>query len=154
MGRYGNTMELGLTVPALLFPAISLLYLSYNGRFLTLASLIRTLHREWRTSGDDSILKQIQNLRERLRLIRWMQICGAASFILAAISMTALFFGLELSGRISFGAALMMLIASVGLLLRENAISVRALELLLETLPDDLAQRPIGSTRHLAIDEE
>ncbi len=130
-------MELGLTVPALLFPAVSLLYLSYNGRFLALASLIRSLCHEWRTSDDDLILGQIQNLRERLRLIRWMQICGAASFMLAATSMTALFFGLEPTGQVSFGAALVMLIASVALLLRENAISVRALELMLQSVPTD-----------------
>ena len=128
-------MKLGLTVPALLFPAISLLYLSYNGRFLALASLIRSLYKEWRTSGDELTLGQIQNLRERLRLIRLMQLCGAGSFILAAISMAALFFGLELSGQISFGAALVALIASVALLLRENAISVHALELMLQSVP-------------------
>lgn len=130
-------MELGLTVPALLFPAISLLYLSYNGRFLALASLIRTLHREWRTSGDDTLLEQIQNLRERLQLIRKMQICGASSFILASTSMMGLFFGFERGGQVSFGAALVMLIASVGFLLRENAISVRALELTLQSVPAD-----------------
>ena len=92
-------MRLGLTVPALLFPAIGLLYLSYNGRFLALAALIRSLHHEWRTSGDDMLLGQIRNLQERLRLIRWMQICGASSFILAATSMTSLFFGSEVFGQ-------------------------------------------------------
>ena len=37
-------MEINLTTPALLFPAISLLLLAYTNRFLTLASLIRDLH--------------------------------------------------------------------------------------------------------------
>ncbi len=132
---YNLGMELGLTVPALLFPAISLLYLSYNGRFLALASLIRSLHDEWRKSGDEAILGQIHNLQERLHLIRLMQICGAGSFILAALSMTSLFFGLDMSGQMTFGAALLALIASVALLLRENAISVRALELMLQAVP-------------------
>ena len=122
-------MELSLTVPALLFPAISLLYLSYNGRFLALASLIRTLAREWEAEGQASVYGQIQNLRQRLRLIRNMQICGAASFVMAAASMGALFVGLTDVGHAAFGAALLLLLASVLLLLRENAISVRALEL-------------------------
>lgn len=127
-------MDLGLTVPALLFPAISLLYLSYNGRFLALASLIRALHREWEAEREDSVLGQIRNLQHRLRLIRNMQICGAASFVMAAVSMTALFWGLRFAGEIAFGAALLLLIASVLLLLRENAISVRALELQLQSV--------------------
>lgn len=130
-------MELSLTVPAMLFPAISLLYLSFNARFLALASLIRDLHREWRRSGDKAILDQIRNLSARLQLIRLMQICGASSFILSAISMTFLFFGFSSGGHISFGASLLMLIASVAVLLRENAISVRALALLLEAVPVD-----------------
>lgn len=127
-------MNLSLTVPALLFPAISLLYLSYNGRFLALASLVRSLHEQWKEVDDDTTYGQIQNLRIRLGLIRQMQICGATSFLLAALSMASLFFSLQRVGEIFFGASLLMLIASVGYLLRENIISVRALELQLSTL--------------------
>ena len=36
-------MELTLSTPALLFPAISLLLLAYTNRFLTLAALMRDL---------------------------------------------------------------------------------------------------------------
>jgi len=128
-------MDLQLTVPALLFPAISLLYLSYNGRFLALAQLIRDLHEKWQEEDDDTIYSQIQNLRLRLNFIRWMQISGATSFILAASSMTALFYGYERMGQILFGASLVMLITSVAYLLRENIISVHALELQLGSLP-------------------
>jgi hypothetical protein len=128
-------MDLQLTVPALLFPAISLLYLSYNGRFLALAQLIRGLHAKWQQDGDESIYGQIQSLRLRLKLIRSMQICGATSFILAASSMTALFYGYVQAGQLLFGASLVMLIASVAYLLYENIISVQALELQLGSLP-------------------
>lgn len=128
-------MDLQLTVPALLFPAISLLYLSYNGRFLALAQLIRGLHEKWQQDGDESIYHQIQSLRQRLKLIRWMQICGALSFILAASSMTGLFYGYLQVGQVLFGASLVMLIASVVYLLRENIISADALELQLGSLP-------------------
>jgi hypothetical protein len=37
-------IELNLTTPALLFPAISLLLLAYTNRFLVLAQLIRQLN--------------------------------------------------------------------------------------------------------------
>ena len=36
-------VDLTLTTPALLFPAISLLLLAYTSRFLTLAALMREL---------------------------------------------------------------------------------------------------------------
>lgn len=123
---------LDLAIPALLFPAISLLYLSYNGRFLALAQLVRKLHKEWVNNHDKTILAQIHNLRDRLRLIRWMQIFGASSFIMSAVSMSVIFLGYDVLGKIFFGAALLLLLASVGTLLRENAISVKALELQLK----------------------
>jgi hypothetical protein len=137
-------MDLQLTVPALLFPAISLLYLSYNGRFLALAQLIRDLHAKCEAEGDPAIYGQIRNLRLRLKLIRSMQICGATSFILAASSMTALFYDYLRAGQVLFGASLLMLIASVAYLLYENIISVQALELQLGSLPrleDDTRER-------------
>lgn len=37
-------MDITLTTPALLFPAISLLFLAYTNRFLTLANLTRELY--------------------------------------------------------------------------------------------------------------
>jgi hypothetical protein len=36
-------MDINLTTPALLFPAVSLLMLAFTNRFLALAALIRTL---------------------------------------------------------------------------------------------------------------
>jgi hypothetical protein len=94
-----------------------------------LAQLIRSLHEKWSAHSDRGIYEQIRNLRARLQLIRWMQICGATSFIFAASSMTLLFFKFDDLGHLFFGASLLCLIASVGFLLRENIISVRALEL-------------------------
>ena len=41
-------MELTLSTPALLFPAISLLLLAYTNRFLTLANLMRELYARYR----------------------------------------------------------------------------------------------------------
>ena len=58
-------MELTLTTPALLFPAISLLLLAYTNRFLHLAQLSRNLYSQYRNSPDKMVLMQLQNLRKR-----------------------------------------------------------------------------------------
>jgi hypothetical protein len=73
-------MELMLTTPALLFPAISLLLLAYTNRFLALAALIRELYARYRAQPDPTLLGQLTNLRYRIVLIRNMQACGVASF--------------------------------------------------------------------------
>jgi hypothetical protein len=96
-------MELGLMTPALLFPAISLLLLVYTNRFLTLANLIRELHKNYKTNPEQVILAQISNLRYRVRLIRDMQVWGIASFFLSSLSMFFLYTGPELVGNILFG---------------------------------------------------
>ncbi|MBV6646791.1 MAG: DUF2721 domain-containing protein, partial [Cyclobacteriaceae bacterium] len=67
-------MELSLTTPALLFPAISLLLLAYTNRFLAIASMIRQLHGKYITDPEKGvIIGQIKNLRLRLFMIRNMQ---------------------------------------------------------------------------------
>ena len=71
-GAVGDTffaMTLEISTPALLFPAISLLFLSYTNRFLHLAALIRQLYRDWLDKKDDRVLAQIANLRRRLMIL-------------------------------------------------------------------------------------
>ncbi len=63
------SVDLALTTPALLFPAISLLFLAYTNRFLVLAQLIRQLHANNRERGEQVVLRQIGNLRKRVRLM-------------------------------------------------------------------------------------
>ncbi|NLD99070.1 MAG: DUF2721 domain-containing protein, partial [Fibrobacter sp.] len=66
-------MEITLSTPALLFPAISLLLLAYTNRFLALAALVRQLHGQYQQHPDDILFGQINNLRRRLKIIRNMQ---------------------------------------------------------------------------------
>jgi hypothetical protein len=129
-------MEITLTTPALLFPAVSLLLLAYTNRFLTLATIIRSLYDRYHNDGDESLIPQIQNLRYRVYLIRNMQITGVLSLLLCVLSMFALFAGWVAAGQWSFGAALIMMIISLGLSLRELQISVGALDLLLTNLEE------------------
>jgi len=131
-------MDLTLTTPALLFPAISLLLLAYTSRFLTLANLIRELHRSYKANPDEIIFGQLENLRYRVRVIRNMQIYGVASFFGCTLSMFALFAGLEIVGQYLFGASLVLLMVSLALSLREVQVSVGALNLHLS----DLEKKP------------
>jgi hypothetical protein len=127
-------MDLTLTTPALLFPAISLLLLAYTNRFLTLASLIRELHRSYKNNPEEIIIAQISNLRYRMELIRNMQIFGVSSFFGCVLCMLTLFTGLVLISKILFGASLVLLMLSLALSLREVQISVHALNYRLSDL--------------------
>ena len=79
-------------------------------------------------------MPQIQNLRYRVYLIRNMQIYGVLSLLMCVVSMFALFAGWIVGGQWSFGFALIMMIISLGISLRELLISVGALDLLLTDL--------------------
>jgi hypothetical protein len=120
-------MEITVTTPALLFPAISLLLLAYTNRFLTLANLIRELHARYTANPEEIILAQIKNLRYRIFLIRDMQIFGASSFFLCVVTMLVLFIGQALVGKILFGISLLCLLISLGYSLRELQVSIDAL---------------------------
>ncbi|HEX5839187.1 MAG TPA: DUF2721 domain-containing protein [Anaerolineales bacterium] len=124
-------MELNLTTPALLFPAISLLLLAYTNRFLTLATIIRNLYDRYHTVPNENLLAQIGNLRYRIYLIRNMQIFGVLSLLFCVISMFALFAGWTVGGQWTFGLALILMMMSMAVSLRELQISVGALDLLL-----------------------
>lgn len=127
-------MDLTLTTPALLFPAISLLLLAYTNRFLTLASLIRELHRSYKANPDEIVFAQLSNLRYRVRLIRDMQIFGVSSFFGCTLSMFAIFSGQKMIGEVLFGASLVLLMVSLVLSLREVQVSIGALNLRLSDL--------------------
>lgn len=62
-------MEITLTTPALLFPAISLLLVAYTNRFNTIGARIRTLHSQYKENHDCILVGQIESLRIRLYLI-------------------------------------------------------------------------------------
>ena len=121
---------INLTTPALLFPAISLLLLAYTNRFLSIATLIRQLHGKYLENPEKAVVYgQIANLRKRLHLIRLMQVTGVLSFFFCVLSMIFIFQKMEDLGSYIFGFSLFLLLASLGILLKELFISTRALEL-------------------------
>ena len=129
-------MELTLTTPALLFPAISLLLLAYTNRFLTLAALIRELHARYKAQPDPNIIGQLANLRYRIVVIRNMQAFGVSSFFLCVLCMFVLFAGQLTLGKWIFGASLVLLLVSLGLSLREIQVSIDALTLQIEDVEE------------------
>jgi hypothetical protein len=134
-------MEISLTTPALLFPAISLLMLAYTNRFLTIATIIRNLHDRYRNEATDNLRGQIVNLRYRIYLIRNMQIYGVLSLLFCVISMFALFAGWVAGGQWTFAIALILMMISMLISLRELMISVGALDLLLMELEEEDKKR-------------
>ncbi len=121
--------QLNLTTPALLFSAISLLLLAYTNRFLAYANLVRGLHARYKENRDSLIVGQIQNLRKRLVLTRSMQMLGIGSLLLCVLCMFLVYIDQQLAGEIIFGIALVLLIISLGISIREIQISVKALDL-------------------------
>lgn len=123
-------MEISITTPALLFPAISLLMLAYTNRFLALASLIRNLHSKYKEhSNKEGLLQQIKNLRLRLRLIRLMQFFGVLSLIFCVLSMFLVYQQWMPLAKALFAASLVAMAASLFLSLSEIQISTKALEI-------------------------
>ena len=135
-----TALDISLTTPALLFPALSLLMLAYTNRFLGLSTVIRNLYADYQKSPDPNLLGQIDNLRYRVVLIRNMQIFGAASILGCVVCMLVLFFGLIELGKVLFIASLILLVISLALSLRELHVSVGALNLHLSVLEDEEGQ--------------
>ncbi len=133
-------MTLEVSTPALLFPAISLLFLSFTNRFLHLASLIRQLYGAWTEKRDETLMRQISNLRRRLTLIRWMQFFGAVSLFLCVVSMLAVIGGTQWLAVSCFGVALALMGISLACLMVEVWISGGALRILLKRLEEERDQ--------------
>ncbi len=129
-------MKLTLATPALLFSAISLLLLAYTNRFLTIAQLVRSLHAKYKEKPDKLIVGQIKNFRQRINLIRLMQIFGIGSLLICVICMFLLYIEWIVFAELIFGLALLLLIASLALSVWEIQISVRALNLHLSDIED------------------
>ncbi len=134
-------MDINITTPALLFPAISLLLLAFTNRFLALANLVRQLHSTYKTNPDEIVLGQIANLRYRINLIRDMQAMGASSLLLCVVSMFALFLGWIDAGKWIFAASLVLMAIALFMSILEIRVSVGALDLQLKDMEQEENKR-------------
>ncbi|WP_299110874.1 DUF2721 domain-containing protein [uncultured Winogradskyella sp.] len=120
--------DLTLTTPALLFSAISLIMLAYTNRFLAYAAIIRNLSEKYREHQNTSLLRQINNLKLRVRLTRYMQIAGISSLLFCVLTMFLIYIKLNIVAVWAFGFGLILLIVSLLFLIWEIQISAKALQ--------------------------
>jgi uncharacterized membrane protein len=111
--------------------------LAYTNRFLSLAALVRKLHEEYqRGEKERNILYQIQNIRSRINLIRYMQGFGIMSFLCCVLCMYAIFRGWAQLSHWIFAASLIFLLASIIFSLIEINKSTKAIELVLSDIEE------------------
>ena len=126
--------ELTLTTPSLLFSAVSLILLAYTNRFISYASLVRTLKEKHQQTHDPKDIAQIANLRKRLYLTRSMQILGLLSLLFCVVSMIFIYISWQIIAAWIFGIGLLLLAASLCVCIWEINISVNALEIHLQDM--------------------
>jgi len=133
--------QLTLTTPALLFSAISLIMLAYTNRFLAYAAVIRNLHDIYLQKKQKSLLRQIKNLKLRLNLTRWMQIFGISSLLFCVLTMFLIYVKQQMIAVYLFGFALILLIISLALLIKEIQISAQALQYHIADIEEHLEKK-------------
>jgi hypothetical protein len=123
-------MELTVNIPALLFPAISLIMLAYTNRFLALSSRVRVLHDKYQTQEERHLVfSQIKNLKYRLKLIRNMQTYGVASLLFAIVSMFFIYINYQRVAQFIFATSLISFSWSILLSFIEIRLSTKAIEI-------------------------
>lgn len=127
-------MELTLSIPALLFPAISLTMLAYNARYLAIAALIRQLHQKYKETESRSVGLQVRQLSKRLIIIKNMQATAIFSFLLAVITMFLIYIEFTFWANLVFSISLFALILSLILSLIEVQLSTKALSIQLRDM--------------------
>lgn len=125
-------MEMTITTPSLLFPAISLLLLAYTNRFVVLANVIRQLSNLENAPSQEVVRRQIDSLRLRMKVIRRMQAAGVLSFVLCTLSMFSLLLHWYIAGQLLFAHSLILLVISLLFSFYEVNISTEAINIELE----------------------
>jgi hypothetical protein len=138
-------MELQLSTPALLFSAITLMMLAFTNRFLAVASLIRGLHKNFLANPDQEVIVgQIKNLKLRLSMIKYMQLCGVLSFLLCVICMYLIFIEVQPAADYVFIGSMVALLVSLAISMVEILISTKALNLEIQDMEAHFAKRASG----------
>jgi len=123
-------MELSVNIPALLFPAISLIMLAYTNRFLALSNRVRILHEKYQLIEQRHIVfGQIKNLKYRIKLIQSMQTYGVATLLLSILSMFFIFIEYQALAKFIFAVSLITFSISIFLSLIEIRLSTKALDM-------------------------
>ncbi len=126
--------ELTISVPTLFFSALSIMVLAYTSKFVAYGNIIRKLYQEYKSKPDEDLINQIKNLRERLSLIRNMQVCGITGLLLCVVSMFNIYIDNNQIATYVFGVALILFICALLFIIKEILISTKALDLKLKNL--------------------
>ncbi len=119
-----------ITTPALLFPAISLLFVAYTSRLHSLSVLIRAMTTDGSNESKTLHAKeQLDILKNRVTYIKRMQVFGVLSFIFNLITIICLYINQDYIAKYIFGIGLLMITASLSFALFETLISTKALEI-------------------------
>ena len=127
---------MNITTPALLFPAISVLFLAYANRFLAIASRIRELHRQYNKTQSPLTKKQIGHLRKRINLIIAIQLFAVTGIITCILTMGLIFYGLIHYSNIVFAVSMGLIVLSLLTSMWELLISTKALNIELESMEE------------------
>lgn len=125
-------MEITITTPILLFPALSLILLAYTEKFLRLGLRSRVLKKQYEENKAAHIIEQIQNLRKRIHIIRNMQAFGTGSFFLCITSIFLLFIGEIYMAQYAFWFGMVLMMIALFLGFREIMLSAAALKLAID----------------------
>lgn len=121
-------MNIDLSTPALLFPAIAILILGYVNRYLGTANVIRTFKKDYDSGYKHTdIVTQINILRKRIDLSRYMISIATFALILACLSMYLIFANMPTAGNVAFGLSLLAMITSILTSLYETSLSNKSL---------------------------
>ncbi len=121
-------MDIPITTPALLFPAIAILMLGFVNRYQGTANLIRTIKKDYDTGYKRiDIVNQLHVLTERIELSRYMLMIGSVSLILACLSMFFIFLDQQNLGNKVFGLSIAAMITSILISLYETSLSNKSL---------------------------
>jgi hypothetical protein len=119
-----------VNIPALLFPAISLIMLAYTNRFLALSNRVRALHDKYQQEENRLVIfRQIKNLKYRIKLIQRMQTYGVASLLLSLLSMFFIFIHYQAIAKFIFAVSLITFSISILFSFIEIRLSTKAIEL-------------------------
>lgn len=129
--------EITMTTPALLFPAISVLFLAYANRYLAITKRTRELHHLYNKTHSLFIKKQVNSLRKRIRLIIAMQLLAVTGIIFSVISIGLVFFNLHTYATYIFLSGMGLIVLSLLFSIWELLISTQALNIELENIIEE-----------------
>ena len=127
--------------PALLFPAIPLMMISFGNRYTSLATLIRKIHDKLITTKSselviDHYFDQIKILTRRLTLVRSVQTLSGISFLFNLLTIFTNYINIEVLALNLFGLSVLVFSIAIILFIYEIQLSTKGLSNHLEDLKD------------------